>query len=154
MICYRIYMTCICHRACVRYRDLHTFIFAGLYCILLEINMVSSLTGWCAAILFNGVGAGRGWEAVLRAGDDYEETVERLRRSSLLPEVSRISVLWWIQIQMQTQMQIQTQKQIEIQTKYRSREYQLNDSAQYYLNALDRISAPNYRPTQQVTKQH
>ena len=35
--------------------------------------------------------------------------------------------------------------------KYRSREYQLNDSAQYYLNALDRISAPNYRPTQQVT---
>ena len=51
-------------------------------------------------------------------------------------------------------MQIQTQKQIEIQTKYRSREYQLNDSAQYYLNALDRISAPNYRPTQQVTKQH
>ena len=32
----------------------------------------------------------------------------------------------------------------------RSREYQLNDSAQYYLNALDRISAPNYRPTQQV----
>ena len=33
---------------------------------------------------------------------------------------------------------------------YRSREYQLNDSAAYYLNALDRISAPNYRPTQQV----
>jgi guanine nucleotide-binding protein G(i) subunit alpha len=32
----------------------------------------------------------------------------------------------------------------------RRREYQLNDSAQYYLNALDRISAPNYRPTQQV----
>ena len=32
----------------------------------------------------------------------------------------------------------------------RSREYQLNDSAAYYLNALDRISAPNYRPTQQV----
>lgn len=31
----------------------------------------------------------------------------------------------------------------------RSREYQLNDSAAYYLNALDRISAPNYRPTQQ-----
>lgn len=40
---------------------------------------------------------------------------------------------------------------VHIQTKYRSREYQLNDSAQYYLNALDRISAPNYRPTQQVT---
>ena len=33
---------------------------------------------------------------------------------------------------------------------HRSREYQLNDSAAYYLNALDRISAPNYRPTQQV----
>ena len=33
----------------------------------------------------------------------------------------------------------------------RSREYQLNDSAAYYLNALDRISAPNYRPTQQVS---
>ncbi|EFX86353.1 guanine nucleotide-binding protein G(i) subunit alpha [Daphnia pulex] len=31
----------------------------------------------------------------------------------------------------------------------RSREYQLNDSAAYYLNALDRISAPNYVPTQQ-----
>ena len=30
------------------------------------------------------------------------------------------------------------------------REYQLNDSAAYYLNSLDRISAPNYRPTQQV----
>jgi len=31
----------------------------------------------------------------------------------------------------------------------RSREYQLNDSAAYYLNSLDRISSPNYRPTQQ-----
>jgi guanine nucleotide-binding protein G(i) subunit alpha len=31
----------------------------------------------------------------------------------------------------------------------RSREYQLNDSAAYYLNALDRISLPNYVPTQQ-----
>ena len=31
----------------------------------------------------------------------------------------------------------------------RSREYQLNDSASYYLNALDRISRPNYVPTQQ-----
>lgn len=31
----------------------------------------------------------------------------------------------------------------------RSREYQLNDSAAYYLNALDRISQPNYIPTQQ-----
>ncbi|EFX78641.1 hypothetical protein DAPPUDRAFT_53189, partial [Daphnia pulex] len=28
-------------------------------------------------------------------------------------------------------------------------EYQLNDSAAYYLNALDRISAPNNVPTQQ-----
>ena len=34
---------------------------------------------------------------------------------------------------------------------HRSREYQLNDSAAYYLNALDRISAQNYRPTQQVS---
>lgn len=32
---------------------------------------------------------------------------------------------------------------------HRSREYQLNDSAAYYLNALDRISHPNYVPTQQ-----
>lgn len=32
---------------------------------------------------------------------------------------------------------------------HRSREYQLNDSAAYYLNALDRISQPNYVPTQQ-----
>lgn len=31
----------------------------------------------------------------------------------------------------------------------RSREYQLNDSAAYYLNALDRISMPNYIPSQQ-----
>ncbi|XP_033121395.1 guanine nucleotide-binding protein G(i) subunit alpha [Antedon mediterranea] len=31
----------------------------------------------------------------------------------------------------------------------RSREYQLNDSAPYYLNALDRLSAPGYIPTQQ-----
>lgn len=31
----------------------------------------------------------------------------------------------------------------------RSREYQLNDSAAYYLNSLDRISHPNYTPTQQ-----
>jgi len=31
----------------------------------------------------------------------------------------------------------------------RSREYQLNDSAAYYLNALERISRPGYVPTQQ-----
>ncbi|OXU18059.1 hypothetical protein TSAR_000376 [Trichomalopsis sarcophagae] len=31
----------------------------------------------------------------------------------------------------------------------RSREYQLNDSAAYYLNAIDRITMPNYIPTQQ-----
>lgn len=31
----------------------------------------------------------------------------------------------------------------------RSREYQLNDSAEYYLNALDRLSVPNYVPTEQ-----
>ena len=31
----------------------------------------------------------------------------------------------------------------------RSREYQLNDSAAYYLNSLDRISQINYIPTQQ-----
>lgn len=31
----------------------------------------------------------------------------------------------------------------------RSREYQLNDSAAYYLNSLDRISKTNYIPTQQ-----
>lgn len=31
----------------------------------------------------------------------------------------------------------------------RSREYQLNDSAAYYLNALDRIAQHNYIPTQQ-----
>merc|ERR1712004_743935 len=30
----------------------------------------------------------------------------------------------------------------------RSREYQLNDSAAYYLNEMDRISSPNYVPTQ------
>ena len=30
----------------------------------------------------------------------------------------------------------------------RSREYQLNDSAPYYLNSLDRISQPGYIPTQ------
>ena len=31
----------------------------------------------------------------------------------------------------------------------RSREYQLNDSAAYYVNALDRIASPHYVPTQQ-----
>ena len=31
----------------------------------------------------------------------------------------------------------------------RSREYQLNDSAAYYLNSLDRIASPHYIPTQQ-----
>lgn len=31
----------------------------------------------------------------------------------------------------------------------RSREYQLNDSAAYYLNALDRIAQPHYIPSQQ-----
>lgn len=31
----------------------------------------------------------------------------------------------------------------------RSREYQLNDSTKYYLDALDRLAEPNYRPTQQ-----
>ncbi|XP_024058024.1 guanine nucleotide-binding protein G(o) subunit alpha isoform X3 [Terrapene carolina triunguis] len=31
----------------------------------------------------------------------------------------------------------------------RSREYQLNDSAQYYLDSLDRIGAPDYQPTEQ-----
>lgn len=30
----------------------------------------------------------------------------------------------------------------------RSREFQLNDSAAYYLNSLDRISQPGYIPTQ------
>ena len=30
----------------------------------------------------------------------------------------------------------------------RSREYQLNDSAEYYLNSLERISSPNYIPTE------
>lgn len=30
----------------------------------------------------------------------------------------------------------------------RSREYQLNDSASYYLNSLDRVSQPGYIPTQ------
>lgn len=31
----------------------------------------------------------------------------------------------------------------------RAREYQLNDSAAYYLNSLDKISLPNYVPSQQ-----
>ncbi|XP_001641755.2 guanine nucleotide-binding protein G(i) subunit alpha [Nematostella vectensis] len=31
----------------------------------------------------------------------------------------------------------------------RSREYQLNDSASYYLNALDRLGSPDYVPTEQ-----
>ena len=31
----------------------------------------------------------------------------------------------------------------------RSREYQLNDSAAFYLNSLDRIASPHYVPTQQ-----
>eukprot|EP00050_Salpingoeca_kvevrii_P011064 m.12435 g.12435 ORF g.12435 m.12435 type:complete len:355 (-) comp3232_c0_seq1:549-1613(-) len=31
----------------------------------------------------------------------------------------------------------------------RSNEYQLNDSAEYYFNSIDRISQPNYKPTKQ-----
>ncbi|CAB1323254.1 unnamed protein product [Coregonus sp. 'balchen'] len=31
----------------------------------------------------------------------------------------------------------------------RAREYQLNDSSQYYLDSLDRIGAPDYQPTEQ-----
>ena len=31
----------------------------------------------------------------------------------------------------------------------RGREFQLNDSAQYYFDSIDRISQPNYRPTDQ-----
>ena len=31
----------------------------------------------------------------------------------------------------------------------RSREYQLNDSAKYYFDAVDRISSPDYSPTDQ-----
>ena len=31
----------------------------------------------------------------------------------------------------------------------RSREFQLNDSAVYYFNAIDRMAAPNYMPTDQ-----
>ncbi|KAK5894523.1 hypothetical protein CesoFtcFv8_011206 [Champsocephalus esox] len=39
---------------------------------------------------------------------------------------------------------------VGVQTCFdRSREYQLNDSAAYYLNDLDRICQPNYIPTQQ-----
>ncbi|KAI9530851.1 Guanine nucleotide-binding protein G(k) subunit alpha [Dissostichus eleginoides] len=39
---------------------------------------------------------------------------------------------------------------VGVQTCFdRSREYQLNDSAAYYLNDLDRICQPNYVPTQQ-----
>jgi len=36
-----------------------------------------------------------------------------------------------------------------LRTFKRSREYQLNDSTKYYLDALDRLSEPNYRPTEQ-----
>lgn len=32
----------------------------------------------------------------------------------------------------------------------RSNEYQLNDSAEYFFNSIDRISSPNYMPTEQV----
>ena len=31
----------------------------------------------------------------------------------------------------------------------RYNEYQLNDSASYYFDAIDRIATPNYMPTQQ-----
>ena len=32
----------------------------------------------------------------------------------------------------------------------RSNEYQLNDSAEYFFNSIDRISQPNYVPSEQV----
>ena len=62
--------------------------------LCVEIYLVSSPPGWCATVLFNGVGAGRGREAVVRAGDDHEEAMERLRGSSLLPEVTRTPDSW------------------------------------------------------------
>ena len=83
----------------------------------LDNDMISFLTGWCAAVLFNGFGAGRGWEAVVRAGDDHEEAVERLRGSGLLPEVlgtpakrliqKKIWIKILIQIKIHNQIQIQ-----------------------------------------------
>ena len=54
--------------------------------------MISFLSGRRASVLFNGVCTGRGRKAVVRAGDDHEEAVERLRGSGLLPEVLGIQV--------------------------------------------------------------
>ena len=91
--------------------------------------------GWRPPVLLDGLGAGWRREALIRTGDDHEEALARPRCSGAASETH-----WWKENNL-----ILSQACF-----YRSREYQLNDSAAYYLNALDRISAPNYRPTQQV----
>ena len=79
--------------------------------------MVSFLSGWRASVLFNGVCTGRGRKAVVRAGDDHEEAVERLRGSGLLPEVLGTPAKRLIQknIWIKILIQIKIHNQIQIQ---------------------------------------
>ncbi|KAI8384505.1 guanine nucleotide-binding protein subunit alpha [Radiomyces spectabilis] len=60
----------------------------------------------------------------------------QIERDSLPPEVTQaVATLW---------------KDPGLQSVYeRSREYQLNDSAKYYFDSIDRIGDPNYVPTDQ-----
>ncbi|KAI9273014.1 guanine nucleotide-binding protein subunit alpha [Phascolomyces articulosus] len=64
------------------------------------------------------------------------EMPAQIERDSLPPEVTQaVRALW---------------KDINLQSVFeRSREYQLNDSAKYYFDSIDRIGGPNYVPTDQ-----
>eukprot|EP00123_Amoebidium_parasiticum_P010835 comp20352_c0_seq2/m.25681 comp20352_c0_seq2/g.25681 ORF comp20352_c0_seq2/g.25681 comp20352_c0_seq2/m.25681 type:complete len:353 (-) comp20352_c0_seq2:393-1451(-) len=68
-------------------------------------------------------------ETVLELGDNLENV------GLTAPVAAAIKKLWAAE---------------SIQTAFaRSREFQLNDSAKYYFDAIDRISAPEYMPTEQ-----
>ena len=45
------------------------------------------LAGRRPAVLFDGVGSRGGWQALLRAGNDHEEVVERRGGAGLFPQV-------------------------------------------------------------------
>ena len=48
------------------------------------------LSGRCETVLLDGISSRRGREALLRAGDDYEEVVERRGGAGLLLEVAGV----------------------------------------------------------------
>ena len=61
--------------------DAQTKLFLILTCFL---------SGRCETVLLDGISSRRGREALLRAGDDYEEVVERRGGAGLLLEVAGV----------------------------------------------------------------